>query len=281
MLVFKNIFNATLGACVLLFLLTVQSSAQDANDIASLIENASSERALVLPAGDYFIEGDIKVRKNIRIDGNGNVRLIAAAPLAKGILNTLPNVNLTVSGISFEGATSPDKNGAGIRHDGDTLTILDCRFIRNENGVLATGADAGIVRIDRSEFLENGYGDGYSHGIYLSSGGQLRVKRSSFTGTRIGHHVKSLATFTIIDSTTFYDADGKTSYAVDASRGGALLITNSMFTKAENASNNAFFNYDLTRGGRTDRVEIIGNQINNARRNAVVLRNATPARAVI
>jgi len=188
---------------------------------------------------------------------------------------------LTIENIRFEGARSPDLNGAGVRHDGLDLIVINCAFDNNEDGILATGRDEGIITITGSVFSNNGYGDGYSHGIYVASGATLRITSSRFVGTRIGHHVKSLANETTIENSSFDDADGKTSYSVDASKGGAVRIIGNSFVHAADGDNSTLINYDQTRGGGADALIITGNRIVNRNRNGRLLRNDTDLEPVI
>ncbi|GJL93689.1 MAG: hypothetical protein DHS20C05_00940 [Hyphococcus sp.] len=248
----------------------------------TLIGAIRDESALpiIVQAGRYDLT-DVKIPHDTMLIGRGHVIFYSSAPTQKGILNPLPGANLHVENITFKGATSPDLNGAGIRHDGEDLTIINCRFNNNENGVLSTGTEDGRIKITGSSFIENGHGDGYSHGIYVVDAASLEINASEFIGTKIGHHVKSLAAQTKITGTVFDDAEGETSYALDASKGGDVVISGNRITQAASASNATIINYDLSRGGAAISLEISGNQIINHRANATLLRNATPMAAVI
>ncbi|HXI87700.1 MAG TPA: right-handed parallel beta-helix repeat-containing protein [Parvularculaceae bacterium] len=244
------------------------------------IETAKKGATVTVPAGEYDI-ADVKIPKDINLVGQGEVVFYSSRKLEKGLLVPGWDASLRVENITFEDAVSYDDNGAGIRNDGLNLTVINCRFINDQDGILATGRDEGKIEIVHSEFIGSGAGDGYSHGIYVSSGHSLAIKDSRFVGTRYGHHVKSLADITTITGSTFDDADGHTSYAVDASRGGAVTITGNSFLKAADADNNALFNYDLTRGGKAISLTISGNKIVNRRRGAILLRNPTALKPVI
>ena len=74
---------------------------------------------------------------------------------------------------------------------------------------------------------------------------------------------------------SFDDADGKTSYSIDASRGGAVSIIGNTFLQAADGDNSTLINYDQTRGGDADALVISGNRIVNRNRNGRLLRNAT------
>ena len=101
------------------------------------------------------------------------------------------------------------------------------------------------------------------------------MRASRFVGTRIGHHVKSLANVTTVTGSTFDDADGKTSYSIDATHGGVVTITGNSFMQAADADNNTLINYDATRGGAAESLTITGNRIVNRNKNGRLLRNDT------
>lgn len=244
------------------------------------VARAKKGETIIVAAGRYDLT-DLKIPRDLTLKGAGEVVFYSTRPTEKGILNPLWDASLRVENIRFEGARAPDLNGAGIRHDGMNLTVVNCVFASNEDGILATGQDQGVITITGSAFIGNGYGDGYSHAIYVASGKSLEVSASRFVGTRIGHHVKSLAAVTRITSSSFDDADGKTSYAVDASRGGAVTITGNSFIQAADADNATIFNYDQTRGGTADALVITGNRIVNRHRNGRLLRNETGVAAMV
>lgn len=49
--------------------------------------------------------------------------------------------NTAIESIEFSGAKVPDGNGAGIRQQGPGITIRNCYFHDNENGILGAGND--------------------------------------------------------------------------------------------------------------------------------------------
>jgi hypothetical protein len=253
-------------------------------DNAAALEQAATRakkgETIVLAAGRYDLT-DLKIPRDLTLKGDGEVVFYTSRPTEKGILNPLWDASLRVENIRFEGARAPDLNGAGIRHDGLNLTVVNCIFVANEDGILATGQDHGVITITGSAFINNGYGDGYSHAVYAASGKTLDISASRFVGTRIGHHVKSLAATTRVTGSSFDDADGKTSYAVDASRGGAVTISGNSFIQAADADNSTLFNYDQTRGGNADALVITGNRVVNRNRNGRLLRNETGVTPVI
>src|SRR6185437_13639413 len=76
--------------------------------------------------------------------------------------------DMTIRGITFANAKVPDHNGAGIRELGAGLTVEHCRFIDNENGILAAAPAHSTIRVLYSEFRGNGKCDGScAHGLYV------------------------------------------------------------------------------------------------------------------
>lgn len=256
-----------------------------ANDSAWLkraIAAAKSGAVIEIPAGDYDLT-DLKIAKSVTLRGDpeGGVYFRSAETTEKGILVPQAGVSLVVENIGFAGAKSWDRNGAGIRHEGRDLSVVNCKFLGNEDGILATGDPRGVISIANSEFVDSGFGDGQSHGVYVSSGARLEVVASKFIGTRIGHHIKSLAAETIVKSTLMDDAYGRSSYAIDASKGGVVTIENNRFVQAADADNYSIINYDLTRGGEATRLVVIGNEVINRFDGGVFLRNDTKLAPVL
>ncbi|MFN0022912.1 MAG: hypothetical protein ACKVS5_03340 [Parvularculaceae bacterium] len=244
--------------------------------LAGAISSARQGAVIDIPAGDYDLT-DQKIDRSITLRGSpdGKTVLRSASVTEKGVLVPLAGVNLRVENITFEGAKSWSRNGAGIRHEGSDLTVVNCRFIGNEDGILSTGDKKGVITIERSLFRDNGFGDGQSHAIYVDGAALVDVRASKFVGTRIGHHLKSLADRTIARGTTFDDGVGRGSYAIDVSKGGDVVIENNSFIQAADAENYSIINYDLTRGGSAAGLVVSGNAVVNRYDGGVFLRNDT------
>ncbi|MEO0320167.1 MAG: right-handed parallel beta-helix repeat-containing protein [Pseudomonadota bacterium] len=231
-----------------------------------------------IPAGTYNVQ-DLKIFKTIKLVGQGEVVLQSLNPVSKGLLVPDLGVSLHVENITFRGARARDRNGAGIRHDGKDLWVINCVFDSNEDGILATGSEDGRLEIRNSTFVNNGHGDGFSHGIYLSSGAQMLVYDSRFLGTKIGHHIKSLAQVTAVTGSYFDDVMGRSSYTIDVTRGGLLSFTGNFVRQRATAENATLINYDASRGGTADEVRIVGNHFVNHHPSARLIRNPTPVKA--
>lgn len=176
------------------------------------------------------------------ICGNGGrARLFADGKnaMGKGIwVMSVPNTaTTTILNIEFHQATVPDKNGAGIRLDSGNLILRNTGFFDNENGILG-GAGGTTVTIERSEFARNGYGDGYTHNIYIGGVSRLNVSASYFHEAKVGHNLKSRAKETYIENSYFADKSGGTSsYLIDTPNGGVVYLRGNLLHKGPNAEN--------------------------------------------
>ena len=150
----------------------------------------------------------------------------------------------TIENIEFSGATVPDKNGAGIRQEGAGLIVRHCYFHDNEDGILAgDNANSDIV-IERSEFSHNGYGDGYSHNMYINHVRSFTLKFCYSHHAKIGHNVKSRAYNSYILYNRIMDeADGTSSYLIDLPNGGNAIVLGNVMMKGMLAENRILVNY--------------------------------------
>jgi len=67
---------------------------------------------------------------------------------------------MIIETIEFSGAKAGDRNGAGIRLEGKDLTLRNCFFHHNENGILTAVNEESDIFIEYSDFGYNGSCDG-------------------------------------------------------------------------------------------------------------------------
>jgi hypothetical protein len=203
---------------------------------------AQSGDLILIAPGDYVGDVTTWYAGNLVICGNGGrARLFANGRNAQGkgiwVLASSNLATTTIVNVEFHQATVPDKNGAGIRLDGGSLVLRNTGFFDNENGILG-GAGGTTVTIERSEFARNGYGDGYTHNIYIGNVSRLNVKASYFHEAKIGHNLKSRARETYVENSYFADkADGTSSYLIDTPNGGVVFLRGNLLHKGPKADN--------------------------------------------
>lgn len=195
-------------------------------------------------AGNY--DGDVCVitKNNLVIRGlNGRAKIDAAGRYAagKGIW-VVAGDNTVIENIEFSGARVPDRNGAGIRLDSGNLTVRNCVFRNNENGIL--GGFYGKVLVEHSEFDNNGYGDGYSHNIYLNAGvAEFTLRYSASRRANAGHLVKSRAARNYILYNRLTQEDGTGSYELDLPNGGLAFVIGNVLQQGDTTQNRGMLSY--------------------------------------
>jgi len=211
-------------------------AAQDARD-GDIIEIA---------AGVYPRDAAVWTQNNLTIRGVGgraHLRADGAYAQGKGIW-VIKGANTTIENIEFSGARVPDENGAGIRQEGPNLTVRNCYFHDNENGIL-TGANADSeVVIENSEFGNNGHGDGQTHNMYIGEVKRFTLRASYSHHAKIGHNVKSRARENFILYNRIMDEQtGTASYDVDLPNGGLAYVIGNVMQKGPHADNNTLVAY--------------------------------------
>jgi len=215
-----------------------------------LADTLNDGDTIIIEAKDYKGNEALAVWKNnnLFIQGEGQgPHLIADGEYirGKGIWVFAGN-DITVSNIEFSGAVVPDMNGAGIRLDGIGMTAIDCFFHDNENGILTSNPDAGIITIESCEFDNNGFGDGFSHNLYIGRVDKLIFKYNYSHHTKIGHNLKSRAKVNIILYNRIMDeASGNSSRLIDLSNGGFALIMGNVLMQGPMAENGNLIGYGL------------------------------------
>ena len=189
--------------------------------------------------------------------------------------------NITVEHIEFSGASVPDGNGAGIRLDGIGLTVRYCYFHDNENGILAGNPYAGDILIEFSEFANNGYGDGYTHNLYIGHVNKLTFRYNYSHHAKVGHNLKSRANENYILYNRIMDEEsGYSSRLIDLSNGGFSIIMGNLLMQGPEAENNNLVGYGLEGLSNTSAHELyfINNTLVNKRQASCIfvdIKNGT------
>ena len=227
-----------------------------------------SEAAAVAQDGDVInidagtYKGDVAIwnANNLTIQGVGGRAIIddtgVDIPNGKAIWVITGN-NTTVDNVELTGAHDPtgdDANWAGIRQEGSTLTILNSYIHNNDEGLLTVSDATSDITIKGSEFAFNGYGDGYSHNIYVGVVRSFTLQFSSIHDAIVGHLVKSRAqTNNILYNQLMDGASGSSSYALDLPVGGASYVIGNVIEKGPKSENSTALSYAAE--GASNRVQ--------------------------
>ncbi|MEJ0016498.1 MAG: Hint domain-containing protein [Acetobacteraceae bacterium] len=213
--------------------------------LSAAVVDAQDGDVIQLQPGLY-VDDFATITKQITIEGvgPGRAHLQADSPPPNGKAILVTNGNITLRNLEFSGAAVADGNGAGIRYEGGNLTIDNCYFHDNQDGMLAADSPAGSITITNSEFDHNGTGDGQTHNLYVNQVGTLTITDSYFHDAVIGHEIKSRALNTIVQGSTIVDgADGTASYSIDLPNGGNAIISDVFIEQGPNSDNPAIIHF--------------------------------------
>ena len=184
---------------------------------------------------------------SLLLNGTGGMARLDATGmnLAEGkAIWVIKGSNTTVEAVEFLGASCPDQNGAGIRQEGPGLVIRSSYFHNNEDGIL-TGADStSNILIEYTEFGYNGYGDGYSHNMYIGGIRQFTLQHCYSHHALVGHLVKSRArTNYLLYNRLTDEATGTPSYEIDLPNAGTSTVIGNLVHQGTNTSNSTVVSY--------------------------------------
>jgi hypothetical protein len=214
--------------------------------IAAASKLARNGDTVEITAGEYI--GDIAVwtQANLSIRGvNGRPRLIAAGKAAEDkAIWVIRGKNIVIENIEFTGAKVPSRNGAGIRFERGKLTVRNCVFVDNENGMLVGNDPATILEIEDSEFYNNGAGDGSSHNLYVGTIQRFSVQGSYFHHARVGHLLKTRAKENFVYYNRLTDEPGgQASYELEFPVGGVAVVVGNLIEQGEKTENPTIISY--------------------------------------
>lgn len=194
--------------------------------------------------------GDVafwKVDQLLLIGNQGRPHLNAQGKAAgQKAIWVIQGDDVTVENIEFSHCTVPDKNGAGIRQEGTNLTVRHCHFHDNENGILAGDNAASTILVEFTIFGFNGFGDGYSHNIYVNHIGHFIFRHNWSHNSKIGHLVKSRAHKNeILYNRLESEVGSKVSYEIDLPNGGLSRIIGNIIYQPTDGENSGLMAYGM------------------------------------
>ena len=231
-----------------------------------------------IAAGTYARDVTAWHANNLTIRGVHGRAVLDAQGTAYGgkAIWVLQGKNTTIENIEFANCKVPDKNGAGIRQEGATLTLRHCLFRNDEDGILAGDNAESDILIEYCEFAQNGAGDGYSHNLYINHVRKLTFRYNYSHSAQVGHELKSRALENFIYCNRISDeADGTASYLIDLPNGGRSFVIGNVLQKGARAQNNVMLSY-AEEGAKNPLQElyVINNTFVNSRPNGTAVRVA-------
>ena len=225
---------------------------------------------------------------NLTLQGVGGARAhIDAGGLnsqGKGIW-VISGANTTVENIEFSGASVPDHNGAGIRQQADNLTVRNCFFHDNEEGILTDASLTSTITIEFTEFGFNGFGDGQSHNVYIGNIATLIFRYNYSHHAKIGHLLKTRAAQNFILYNRLSDeATGTSSYQIDIPNGGLSYVIGNVIEQGPLNDNSTFIAYleeGTNPGNPNEQLFVINNTFDNDASSGIFISPALGAAPVV
>ena len=218
--------------------------------IATLTEAARQARdgdTIEIKPGEYRGQPAVWTQHDLTIRGVGKRPvMVADNALAedKGIW-VVRGERIKIENVEFRGARASDMNGAGIRFDKGSLSVLRCAFFDNEMGILtANNAEMSLAVID-SEFGDSARtSNDFHHQLYVGRIGRLVLRGSRFTNGFYGHLVKSRARESQILYNMIVDGpQGHASYEIDLPNGGVVYLVGNVIGQGPESENPAIIAY--------------------------------------
>ncbi|MFL5814328.1 MAG: right-handed parallel beta-helix repeat-containing protein [Bdellovibrionia bacterium] len=213
----------------------------------------------------------------------------------KGIFVVSGN-DTVIENIAFTGATlnpgdpwvansscSADMNGAGIRMEGTNITIRNCSFTLNDDGILAGVNTASSFLIENSYFSQNS-SDSYSHNLYIGEVANLTFRYNYSTNTRHdGHLLKSRAQHNYIYNNRLTGEAGFDSYEINLPNAGESYVIGNIIQQTSNTGNSGIIDFGSEgyTAGHDTHLYVVNNTILNDRGSGNIVQVANGGTAVI
>lgn len=213
---------------------------QAVKSLAAAARQAKDGTLVEIDAGDYV--GDVATWPQhdltLRAVG-GRVRVNAAGMNAqgKGTFVTTGQ-RMRIEGLDFTGATVPDRNGAGVRLEAGSLTLVDCTFRDNENGVLTANDERIELDVVDCDFGPILLREGQTHHLYVGAIKRLAVTGSYFHHGLLGHLLKSRAALNhILYNRLTDEIGGRASYELEFPNGGVAVVMGNFIMQSSTTEN--------------------------------------------
>ncbi|MBK7957002.1 MAG: T9SS type A sorting domain-containing protein [Bacteroidetes bacterium] len=216
--------------------------------VASLVQNGDT---VDIDSATYTADVCSWTKNNLLLRGVGGKAHLNANNTSFGrkAIWLITGANTTVENIEFShchDVAALDQNWAGIRQEGANLTVTNAYFHDNDNGILANGVAGSKINIQYAEFAQNGFGDGFSHNLYINAIDTLVFRYNYSHGAKIGHELKSRAHNNfILYNRLSNETGGTASRNIDLPQGGLAIVMGNVFHQSSTTSNSNMVGYKL------------------------------------
>lgn len=219
--------------------------------VSEAARQAKSGDVVEIDAGEYFDDVAVWTQDQLTIrSAGGYARMVSLGKTAEAkAIWVIRGKDISIQGIGFSGARVPDRNGAGIRHEGGHLTVRDSFFVTNEMGLLTGNKETMQLTIIGSEFCGNATAESLKktdpgHQIYVGAIGRFELRDSYFHHGAFGHLVKSRARENyVINNRLTDEAGGRSSYELEFPNGGVSYVVGNIIQQSSWTDNAKMISY--------------------------------------
>jgi hypothetical protein len=208
--------------------------------LAAAARQARDGALVEVDAGEYVADVATWPQHGLTLRAvGGRVRLVASGAHAQGkAIFVMAGQRQRIEGFDFIGCTVPDRNGAGVRLEAGSLTLLDCGFRDNESGLLtANGEDIELDIVD-CDFGPIAAREGRTHNLYAGAIRRLTVSGSYFHHGMLGHLLKSRAAVNhILYNRLTDEIGGRASYELEFANGGVAVVMGNLIMQSSTTAN--------------------------------------------
>ncbi len=213
---------------------------QAVKSLAAAARQAKDGMLIEVDAGEYVADVAVWSQQDLTLRAvGGRVRLVAAGAHAQGKgLFVTRGRRMRIEGFDFIGCTVPDKNGAGVRLEAGSLTLVDCGFRDNENGLLTSNDENAELDIVDCDFGTIALRRGQTHNLYVGAIKRLAVTGSYFHHGLLGHLLKSRAAVNhILYNRLSDEIGGRASYELEFPNGGVAVVMGNLIMQSSTTEN--------------------------------------------
>lgn len=256
---------------------------QAVKSLAAAARQAKNGTLVEVDAGDYIADVAVWPQHELTLRAvGGRVRVIAAGAHVQGkALFVTTGQRQRIEGFDFIGCTVPDRNGAGIRLEAGSLTLVDCVFRDNENGLLSANHEAITLDIVDCDFGPIPPRSGLTHNLYVGAIARLSVTGSYFHGGLMGHLLKSRAAVNhILYNRLTDEAGGRASYELEFPNGGVAIVMGNLIMQSASTENPHLISFGVegVRGGR-QALHLVNNTLVDQMRSGGIWLRVSPRQA--
>jgi hypothetical protein len=106
--------------------------------LSAAITDSSAGDTIDIPAGLY-VDTFPKITHDLTLQAVGGLAHLESPTPVDGQAILVTDANVTVDGLELSGAVVGDGNGAGIREEKGSLTVLNSYIHDNQDGILTSG----------------------------------------------------------------------------------------------------------------------------------------------